>query len=302
MKLRNMMNNCKLQISKKSPEILVGVGVVGVVSSCVLACRATLKVDSVMDEYRTVEENIEKVLSGEIPSDDYTQEDAENDLRIMRIKPAVNVAKLYAPSIILGGVSLGCIIKSHGILKSRYNAISAAYMTIDGSYKAYRNRVAERFGSDVEKELRYDIKVQELTNTTVDENGNEVTSTEETRVMNNFGYSEYARFFDESCIAWQKDPSYNLTFLRAQQSYANDMLKARGVLFLNEVYDMLDIPRTKAGQVVGWKYDPVNGKGDNYVDFGIYDLTRERVRAFVNGDEPNILLDFNVDGNVWELM
>ena len=302
MKLRNMMNNCKLQISKKSPEILVGVGVVGVVSSCVLACRATLKVDSVMYEYRTVEENIEKVLSGEIPSDDYTQEDAENDLRIMRIKTAVNVAKLYAPSIILGGVSLGCIIKSHGILKSRYNAISAAYMTIDGSYKAYRNRVAERFGSDVEKELRYDIKVQELTNTTVDENGNEVTSTEETRVMNNFGYSEYARFFDESCIAWQKDPSYNLTFLRAQQSYANDMLKARGVLFLNEVYDMLDIPRTKAGQVVGWKYDPVNGKGDNYVDFGIYDLTRERVRAFVNGDEPNILLDFNVDGNVWELM
>ena len=302
MKLRNMMNNCKLQISKKSPEILVGVGVVGVVSSCVLACRATLKVDSVMDEYRTVEENIEKVLSGEIPSDDYTQEDAENDLRIMRIKTAVNVAKLYAPSIILGGVSLGCIIKSHGILKSRYNAISAAYMTIDGSYKAYRNRVAERFGSDVEKELRYDIKVQELTNTTVDENGNEVTSTEETRVMNNFGYSEYARFFDESCIAWQKDPSYNLTFLRAQQSYANDMLKARGVLFLNEVYDMLDIPRTKAGQVVGWKYDPVNGKGDNYVDFGIYDLTRERVRAFVNGDEPNILLDFNVDGNGWELM
>ena len=302
MKLRNMMNNCKLQISKKSPEILVGVGGVGVVSSCVLACRATLKVDSVMDEYRTVEENIEKVLSGEIPSDDYTQEDAENDLRIMRIKTAVNVAKLYAPSIILGGVSLGCIIKSHGILNSRYNAISAAYMTIDGSYKAYRNRVAERFGSDVEKELRYDIKVQELTNTTVDENGNEVTSTEEARVMNNFGYSEYARFFDESCIAWQKDPSYNLTFLRAQQSYANDMLKARGVLFLNEVYDMLDIPRTKAGQVVGWKYDPVNGKGDNYVDFGIYDLTRERVRAFVNGDEPNILLDFNVDGNVWELM
>ena len=175
MKLRNIMNNCKLQISKKSPEILVGVGVVGVVSSCVLACRATLKVDSVMDEYRTVEENIEKVLSGEIPSDDYTQEDAENDLRIMRIKTAVNVAKLYAPSIILGGVSLGCIIKSHGILKSRYNAISAAYMTIDGSYKAYRNRVAERFGSDVEKELRYDIKVQELTNPTVDENGNEVT-------------------------------------------------------------------------------------------------------------------------------
>lgn len=302
MKINQMINKCKFQINKKSPEILVGVGVVGVVTSCVLACKATTKIDSVMDEYRRVEENIEKVLSGETPIEVYTKADAENDLRIMRVKTAVNLAKLYAPSIILGGVSLGCIIKSHGILKNRYNAISAAYMTIDGSYKAYRNRVVERFGADVDKELKYGMKVEEITDTTVDENGNEVTTTAEYKTMYDLGYSEYARFFDESCIAWQKDPSYNLTFLRAQQAYANDLLKARGVLFLNEVYDMLDIPRSKAGQVVGWKYDPVNGKGDNYVDFGIYDLTRERVRAFINGDEPNILLDFNVDGNVWELM
>ena len=160
MKINQMINKCKFQINKKSPEILVGVGVVGVVTSCVLACKATTKIDSVMDEYRRVEENIEKVLSGETPIEVYTQADAENDLRIMRVKTAVNLAKLYAPSIILGGVSLGCIIKSHGILKNRYNAISAAYMTIDGSYKAYRNRVVERFGADVDKELKYGMKVE----------------------------------------------------------------------------------------------------------------------------------------------
>ena len=65
---------------------------------------------------------------------------------------------------------------------------------------------------------------------------------------------------------------------------------------------MLGIPKTKAGQVVGWVYDPEHPVGDNYVDFGLFDLDRERVRRFVNGDERNILLDFNVDGNIWELM
>ena len=197
MKINQMINKCKFQINKKSHEILVGVGVVGVVTSCVLACKATTKIDSVMDEYRKVEENIEKVLSGEIPSDDYTQADAENDLRIMRVKTAVNLAKLYAPSIILGGVSLGCIIKSHGILKNRYNAISAAYMTIDGSYKAYRNRVVERFGADVDKELKYGMKVEEITETTVDENGNEVTTTSEYKTMYDLGYS-VANMLDSS--------------------------------------------------------------------------------------------------------
>ena len=85
------------------------------------------------------------------------------------------------------------------------------------------------------------------------------------------------------------------------ETFANDLLKARGRLFLNEVYRMLGIDETKAGQVVGWVYNPDNPTGDNFVDFGIYNMQRERVRAFVNGYEPNILLDFNVDGVIWDL-
>ena len=116
------------------------------------------------------------------------------------------------------------------------------------------------------------------------------------------GYSDYARFFDDSCRDWKKNPEFNLMFLRAQQNYANDLLISRGHLFLNEVYDMLDIPRTKAGQVVGWVYNPENPVGDNYVDFGIYDIRRQENRDFVNGYERSILLDFNVDGNIWDLI
>lgn len=109
--------------------------------------------------------------------------------------------------------------------------------------------------------------------------------------------SEYARFFDDTCKGWMKDSEYNLTFLKLQEQHATELLKARGYLFLNEVYDMLGIPRTKAGQVVGWVYDDKNPVGDNYVDFGIF---TERNSKFVNGHERTILLDFNVDGCIIE--
>ena len=113
--------------------------------------------------------------------------------------------------------------------------------------------------------------------------------------MTNHTPSDYARFFDETCIGWTKDPEYNLTFLKDRQRYVNDMLKAKGHLFLNEVYDLLSIPRTKAGAMVGWIYDEKNAPDCNKVDFGIYD---ERNLDFVNGYKNIALLDFNVDGNI----
>ena len=187
-------------------------------------------------------------------------------------------------------------------MQKRNAALSAAYLTVDKSFKEYKQRVIDRVGEEVEKEIRYGIKAEEVAETVVDEDGNETTVTETVKMMNPNLYSDYARFFDESSPYWQKDPEYNLVFLKAQQQYANDLLKARGRLFLNEVYEMLGIEKSKAGQIVGWVYDPVNPIGDNFVDFGIYDMSKERVRAFVNGYEPNILLDFNVDGNVWDAM
>ena len=105
--------------------------------------------------------------------------------------------------------------------------------------------------------------------------------------------SDYARFFDESSALWTKDSNHNLVFLRVQQTYVNDLLRRRGYVFLNEVYDMLGIPRTKAGQVVGWLYDEGSTMSDNYIDFGIYS---DRNKDFVNGLKNTALLDFNVDG------
>lgn len=293
---------CEGYTKKHSPEILAGIGVVGVIGSAVMACKATTKLSDILEDSKDTVDKIKEVSDDPSYSDEYTVEDAKKDLTITYIQTGVKVVKLYAPSVALGTLSLSCLLMSNNILRKRNAALSAAYITVDKSFKEYRNRVSERFGEQIEKEIRYNIKAQEIEKVTLDEKGNPITTTETINVADPNLYSDYARFFDEACTSWQKDPEYNLMFLKSQQQYANDLLKARGRLFLNEVYDMLGIDRTKAGQVVGWVYDPINPIGDNFVDFGIYDMDKERVRAFVNGYEPNILLDFNVDGNVWDLM
>ena len=301
-KFVNVYNGVKGKVEKHSPEILMGVGVVGVVTGTVMACRATLKLNDILEEAQETRDKIKEVASNPNYEDKYTEEDAKKDLTINYVQTGVKVAKLYAPAVAVGVAGVGCVLASHDIMKKRNVALSAAYLTVDKSFKEYKQRVVDRFGEEVEKEIRYGIKAEEIVETVTDEEGNETTVTETVKTMNPTLYSDYARFFDEASPCWQNDPEYNLMFLRAQQQYANDLLRAKGRLFLNDVYEMLGIEKTKAGQFVGWVYDRENPNGDNFVDFGIYDMSKERVRAFVNGYETNILLDFNVDGNIWDLM
>lgn len=296
-------NKMGFKLKKHSPEILVVAGVIGTVASAVMACKATTKVSEILEKTKEDIDSIHNCAANESLAYEYTPEDVKKDLAIVYIQTGVKLTKLYAPAVALGVLSLGSILASNNILRQRNVALAAAYATVDKGFKEYRNRVVERFGEEVERELRHNIKAKKIDKIVIDENGKEKKVKETVQVASDPNtYSDYARFFDEGCTGWEKDSEYNLMFLRAQQQYANDKLMANGRLFLNEVYDMLGIPRTKAGQVVGWVYDAENPVGDNYVDFGMYDMHREVVRNFVNGYERTILLDFNVDGNIWDLM
>lgn len=302
-KTSRLFNNAGLQIKKHSPEILLVAGIAGTIASTVLACKATTKAGKIIEEKNKMVEQIHTVMeSGNI---DYTEEDSKKDLTITYAQMGVKLLKLYAPAIALGALSITSIVAGHNILKKRTVALAAAYAVVDKGFKDYRKNVVSRFGEEIDKELRYNIKAKEIEVETVDEKGKKKTTKEIVNVLPEgtlSQYSEYARFFDAASANFEKDPEYNLMFLRRQQDYANEILRSRGHLFLNEVYDMLDIPRTKAGQVVGWIYDEKNPNGDNCVDFGIYNTNNEATRRFVNGLEYNILLDFNVDGVIYDLI
>lgn len=306
--LSRTFHNVGFKIKKHSPEILIVAGVVGTVTSAVMACKATLKVNDILEDSKKTIDMIHKgTEEGHIEGHEYTKEDGKKDLTIAYVQTGVKLAKIYAPSVALGALSIFAMVKSNDILRKRNVALAAAYTAIDKGFKDYRGRVIERFGKDLDRELRYNIKAKEIEERVVDEDGNEkiVKTTVDTI---DEGPSDYARFFDEYCTGWTKDPEYNLMFLKTQQAYANDVLRTKGRVFLNEVYAMLGMEQTKAGQIVGWVYDKNNPETDDYIDFGIYkqwigreDLNEQR-RLFVNGKERSILLDFNVDGNVWEHM
>ena len=297
------LNRAALKIRKHSPEILVASGIVGAITSTVMACKATTKIDEVLTESKEHVEMTKKYVEDNGFTEKYTENDYKKDLTIMYTQRGMKLVKLYAPAVILGTVSITAILAGHNILRKRNVALAAAYATVDKGFKEYRGRVIERFGEELDRELKYNIKAKDVEEVKVnEETGKEEISKKTVNVADPNAYSDYARFFDDGCTGWTKDPEYNLMFLKDQQRYANDRLQSKGSLFLNEVYDMLGIPRTKAGACVGWIFDEKNPVGDNFVDFGIYDMYNERKRDFVNGYERTILLDFNVDGNILDLI
>ena len=311
MKKTELMNNVSRSINrigfilkKHSPEILAATGTIGVVTSAVMACKATTKLGAILEKTKTDMEVIRTAMEHPeyLEPEKYTEDDGKNDIRILYAKTGLNIIKLYAPSVILGGLSITAMLTSNNILRRRNIALAAAYTAVDKGFKEYRSRVVESFGEEMDRELRYNLKSKEIEETVVDEKGKEKTVKKTVNVVDPSTYSVYARFYDDGCNGWTKNPEDNLYFLKCQENYANDLLKTRGHLFLNEVYDMLGIPRTQAGQIVGWVYDEKNPVGDNFVDFGILDLYDEKKREFVNGYERTILLDFNVDGEIFKIL
>ena len=292
------------KLQKKSPEFLIAAGIVGIITSAVMACKATTKAGEVaenagkmLDEIRDAsEKGVTKAGKS------YSDEDKKKDLTIAYVHTGLMYAKLYAPAIIVGVGSIACVLTSHRVLKKRNIALAAAYTTLDKSFKDYRGRVMERFGEQVEKELRYNIKAQDVKTTVTGEDGTEKKIKETKNVAaagwNPSQYSPYARFFDETNPAWMKDPEMARLYLRALQAQANDRLKARGHLFLNEVYEMLRYPLTDYGQAVGWIYDLKNPKGDNFVDFGIFEVRRESDSEFGGDYVEGFILDFNTVGDI----
>lgn len=278
-----------LKTQKNAPTILFVGGVVGVVGTAVLASRATLQLEGVLDEG---EELMKKSKS--IKSKDYTEEDRNRDQLIIKTNTALNIAKLYAPSIALGAVSIAALTRSHVILTRRNASLMAAYSALDKGFNEYRSRVREELGEDKDLEFRHGKEERTETFDSDDGSTKTVTSVGPHRVP-----SVYAKYFDDGSTSWSRNPDYNRFFLNSQQNYFNDMLRSRGHVFLNEVYDHLGLPRTKAGAIVGWV---LSKDGDNFIDFGVYDHNSDRARAFVNGNEGSILLDFNVDGVIYDLL
>lgn len=288
-------------MKQHSPEILVYSGIGEILTGTFLACRASTKVGAIIDEFKAEMNRIEKLYSV-VPDDPELKAKQEKEekkaIRACYLHATGELAKLYGLSVGLmvgGTVSILC---GAGILKKRNAAIAAAYTTLDNSYREYRKRVAEKYGEEAENDIRMGAKEEKIDVKETDENGKEKTVKQKVKVTGP-ELSGYARYFvyGESAAA-EPNFDYNQMFLIGQQEVANRMLRARGYLFLNDVYEMLGFERTVAGQVVGWVYDRnSDNHGDNVIDLRIETVFRKRSEC--PGDyEKCLIIDPNVDGEI----
>lgn len=289
------LGRTKLFLIKHAPELMTYGGIVVTGVGIYLFCKASMHVNETLDIHDARMTELEDA-----------KKDSRNDSK--EIQRAINrerrdftweMTKLYGPAVTTTVCGFALILGGHHVISKRSAAISAAYKALEEGYSRYRRRVRDDLGEEADRKYLYGLKEEVKDVVVKDEDGNEKLETTKIFVSDGKMPSQYARFFDEYSTQWTKNPEYNLTFLNAQQNYANDKLHAQGHLFLNEVYEMLGLPHTQAGSVVGWV---LNKGGDNCVDFGIYDLRDKIKRAFVNGYEPSILLDFNVDGVIYDLI
>lgn len=296
----------KLLANKHAPEILLIGGVTSVLTSTVLACKATMKAPAIISEGQALLKAIDLVAEAEEEPQD--PKEIKKAKLMVSAEYGVGLARIYAPSVILMTVGIGMLVGSNRILSKRNAALLGAYKMVDEAFKRYRGRVREELGEDVDNYFRFkkrreggmqllDEKKKPINFDEIDNIDLPGELIDDERAM---GIpSPYAVFFDKDSPQWRTDGTFNEFFLKAQQNYANQKLQMEGHVFLNEVYDMLGVDRTKEGAIVGW----VKEHGDDFIDFDIYNPYNS---PFGTGEgvatQDSLLLDFNVDGVIYDLI
>lgn len=292
----------KLGIKKHSPEILVAAGIGTGIIAAIVACKQTIKANDIVAEARKSLQNIEDVKELAANNEvEYTEENEQEDRKTIGMQVAVGMVKTYALPVGLGILSITCILAGHHILKKRNVALAAAYSALSTDFMNYRKRVVDKYGKDVDFMLKNGLKKQIVANQVVDPETGEVKETkEEVLTYEGDKLSQYARVFDEvGSTQWTPSADHNRAFLLMEQNYFNERIRTRGYIFLNEVYERLGFRPTKAGSVVGWVYQNADYEG---IDFGIFTAHTQKAAEFLEGTEPSIILDFNVQGDILSLV
>jgi hypothetical protein len=282
-------------LQKNSPKLLFAVGTVGIVGTVVLACRSTLKLPKILDDY---ESEIADMKSALDEDHGITQAEYDKAVRTERLHTFGKVLKLYAIPFGIGALSIGALAGSHVILTKQNATILASYTALEKGYQQYRERVREDAGEEKDREYANGKQVVQVDEILSDGS----VKTTEKKIIGGHpdGLSPYAAFWGaETSKHFSRIPHENPLTIQMKQNWANDKLNARGFLFLNDAREFLGMEPVPEGQMVGWLRSDHPESGDGYVSFGVFDGDAEGASQFIDGRVMDITLDFNVDGMIW---
>ena len=278
-----------------SPEIMLGASIVTGAAALYFTVRGTLKLEEILDDHK---ERIDDVKSemGDVESSEHPEEIIEYKKQLAKeyVKTGGKVALAYAPALGLAGASAVLSIAAHGVMKKRVATTLAALESTTAAFEAYRQRVKDRYGEEVERDILTGKHQESVAVETTDKKGNTKMVDQKVDMVDNL-VSQYARYFDNKndmfyCTMYNDGSgrAYNEEILASKQKTCDLLLRSKGYLFLNEVYDELGFEPTPEGQLVGWL---LNGDGDCHVSFNI-----NKIVEAPNENDDVWLLDFNVDG------
>lgn len=289
------------KIIEKSPEVLIGLGVGSFIGSTVVACKATLNASHVLERHEDRLKTIDDARELSKNELNYSKKEEVRDRFMSNALMVKEFAQLYGPSVILGTAGLVCIVKSRNIMKDRNLALISAYNLVSKGFELYRSRVREELGDDMDHHFKYGTALGEKVETIVGEDGKKIKVKTVEQVLDGdpkkIEDAGYERVFDVRCSSWCNNDDYNLMFIKSKQDWFNLLLSRDGTVFLNDVYQELGFPKTKAGQMVGW-----SNKGNNLSRDGAIIFKIEKIRSDHYG--PNeasaFIIDFNVDGVIYD--
>lgn len=206
-------------VAKNAPTILTTVSVVGVVATVIFSVQATTKADLLMEELRQKKAKNEKITATEV------------------IK---TVGPTYAPTIIAGGITIGCIIGAAKISARRNAVISGLYAASEFALKEYQKKVIERLGEKEHKAVRDEIAQDQLNAHPV-QNSQVILTGKGDHLCRDSLSGRYFRSDIEKIRKAQND---------LNRAIINNMY-----ISLNEVYEELGLEEVELGKYSGWDVD-----------------------------------------------
>ena len=213
-------------VTEHSPQILMGVGIAGMVTTVVLAVRATptalILMEQRKEELTTDEQECEKLPPVEVVKTTW---------------------KCYLPAVVTGVLSTGCLICSNSVHTRRHAALATAYTLSETAFKDYRAKVVETIGEKKEEAVRDAVAKENVERNPV--TTREIIITER---GNTLCYDVISGRYFKS----------DIEKIKKVENELNRRMRDEMYISLNDFYYEIGLSPTKLGDDIGWNIDRSN--------------------------------------------